>query len=264
MTRNENTDKRTDELSGVRKQELLAQIRRLRSGRKRPKRSITQHAAGTPYRTPARKEPAPKSQTEAISWLEAPSPGAIEETLAALPKGENKVVSKAVNRAMTRYDHDSLYNLAMGLPSRVRSFVKRVWKKEDKFGERWDQIAYEMAPAAAKILDQRLDLVLFFGLVVDQYGMPPDDQMVRMTAARSECDALLTLYCHYFTIGMSAHIASTCYGLKSPNSNKVLGGLIDVIDFGRNEPSRRKRRLDEARAEIDKSGWKLPTREHLK
>jgi len=256
MTGNE----KTEELSELRKQELLSQMRRPGLWRKPPKKPISRYAAGIPYRNAGSKESGPQVKVEVIPWLGAPSASDIGEMIDALPRAS----SKAISRVMSKYDHDSLYSLAMGLPSRVRSFVKRVWKREDKFGERWDEIAYGAAEAASKILEQRLDLVLLFGLIVDQHGMPSDERLFKMTRARSECDALLTLYCHYFIVGTSAKIASICLDLKSPNSDQILGGLIDVIDFGRNEPVRRKRRLEAAVEAINKNGWKLPTREHLK
>ncbi len=73
-------------------------------------------------------------------------------------------VQKQVKKLLSQYSTDKIYDICLGLAPRIRSFVKRIWKREDKNGEDWPTIASEMAETAHKILMHRIDIVLFFGV----------------------------------------------------------------------------------------------------
>jgi hypothetical protein len=111
-----------------------------------------------------------------------------------------------------------------------------------------------------------MDVVMFFRFACEQEGaVPSEERLSRMTAAKDETDALLTVYAYTFLIGTSGRLAKLAYTfLDQSNPEFFLGGLVDIIEYGRMEPSRRKQRLDAALSEIKRNGWELPEREHKK
>jgi len=172
---------------------------------------------------------------------------------------------KRILKRIKGFSFEKLYSIALGLPSRIRKYVKDIWKREDKRGHGWEKIAPEMSAVASKILNQRLELVIFTSIaLVEEPDAKTDGRLGRMTVAKDECDALLSLYSHYFTIGTSAKLAASCMKFTGENSGFYLGGLADVVDYGLLTPG--ERRLLKAAAEkaIKSRGWKLPERMYQK
>ena len=147
------------------------------------------------------------------------------------------------------------------MPSRVRRLVKQIWKRQDKWGESWEKIASEMAGPANKILEQRLELVMFtcMTIVRENVDVQTSDKLARMSEAKGECDALLAYYAYLFTIGISANLAHKCRFYAGDEF--VLGGLADIVDFGVNTPGDRRRQEQAVKQLFKKRGWKLPDRE---
>ena len=180
-------------------------------------------------------------------------------------KGLNSEQQKRALKKLRAFSFEKLYSIALGLPSRVRRFVKHVWKREDKRGESWPKIATEMSVEAAKILDQRLDLVAFtsYALIREEDTIE-DGRVDRMTAAKTECDALMCLYSHYLVVGVSAQLAVKCTKFSGEEAAFFLGGLADVVDYGRITSGERRNMQLAAEKIIKKEGWKLPERDHQK
>ena len=173
---------------------------------------------------------------------------------------------KRINKLLKGQSTEKLFSLCLGLPSRVRSFMRRYWKRQDKWGESAEHVASDMAEAAAKILIQRMDVVMFFQFACEQEGVTPDaGRMTRMSAAKEECDALLTVFAYTFLMGTSARLAKLAYTFLDQQSPEFfLGGLIDIIEYGRMDPPRRRQRIESALITIKQNGWELPERKHTK
>lgn len=169
---------------------------------------------------------------------------------------------KRIEKLLKSYTLESIFSITMGLPSRVRSFVKKVWKRQDRWGEDWEKIGSEMAESAAKIMNQRIDVVTLFTTAREREGKQLDtDQMEKMTAAKEECDALLTIYSHLFLVGSTVRVSRLSVMFSGPDIEFFIGGLLDVINYGRMNHTTRRQRKADAHALIQKNGWKLPTRE---
>lgn len=213
---------------------------------------ILLHGRGKTIRT----NPLPTSEPPASNPADAKLLGeADSEILASLPP---KVQRKVLKR-IQGFTFNKMYSLALGLPGRARKFVEQCWKREEKWGESPDKISCDLAATANKILEQRMELVLFTSLAVRREGIDDSEgQLTRMTEAKNYCDAILCLYARYFLIGMSARVAvqSTYYA----GDEAHLGGLIDVIDHGRLTPNVRKKRQHQAESLMKTNGWEFPKR----
>lgn len=180
---------------------------------------------------------------------------------AELPKRTQKQVLKRLKGV----SFNRMYGDCLGLPTRVRRFIKKIWKREDKWGGPWQKIASELAPGANKILTTRMELVMYTSFALEKEDIDvQDDRVRRMTEAKCECDALLCYYAHYFTIGVSTKLAVNATYYAGKNADFFLGGLADVLDYGRIDASERRWRRHTALKAIEKQGWKLPEREHRK
>jgi hypothetical protein len=151
----------------------------------------------------------------------------------------------------------------VGLPPRVRRYVKHVWKRSDKRKQPWEKIADELAPEAAKILKHRLDVVTYTGATVaaESIEFPDDVRLQRMTRAKLECDALLIIYAHYFTIGLSARLSYDYLTFaRLDNAQFFIGGMTSIIDYGQMTPSERRSIQAAAMRTMERHCWKLPVR----
>lgn len=172
---------------------------------------------------------------------------------------------KRILKRIKGFTFAKLYSVALGLPSRIRKYVRDIWKREDRHGQEWSKIAPEMALMAAKILNQRLELVIFTSIaLVEEPDAMKDGRLNRMTCAKTECDALLSLYSHYFTIGSSAKLAADCTSFTGDDSAFYLGGLADVVDYGLLTPGDRRVLQSAATKTIKTNGWKMPERDYQK
>jgi len=185
----------------------------------------------------------------------------LRKTFLSLSPRSQKMALKSLREKAQSLDR--LYSICLGLPRRIRSFVQKIWKREDKWGESWDKIATEMAPEAAKILTQRVDVSVYTGIAIANTSVDRGDpKLLRMVLAKSECDALLCLYAHYFTIGMTAPIGAHCSAVG--RDDPTVAGVVDVADYGAIEPARRRTRQLAASREAESHGWKLPERRYKK
>jgi len=172
---------------------------------------------------------------------------------------------KRIEKLLKAYSVESIFSITMGLPSRVRSFVKKVWKRQDRWEEDWEKIGSEMSEGASKILNQRIDVVTLFTVACEREGKSLDtERMEKMTDAKEECDALLTIYSHLFLVGASVRVSRLSVTFAGPDADFFLGGLLDVINYGQMDHATRRKRKADAHALIKRRGWPLPTREHKK
>lgn len=214
----------------------------------------------TAKRAPYRKSP---SGSGRISKEMEGDPLTESDEFQALDPSHQKQVRKLLNGMSV----DKLYNICLGLPSRVRSFVKKCWKRQEKWEEPWEKVAHEMAPQASKILNQRMDIVTLFGFVARREGLAiseADEKVLRMSEAMAETDALLILYSFMFTIGVTSAIGRQAHNYLMRDAEEreyLLGGIIDVIDFGAIDPARRKQRQASSMSLLREHGWKLPERD---
>lgn len=177
------------------------------------------------------------------------------------PPSERLKVSND-QRACGGYSFGSIYDLMVGIPPRVRRYVKHVWKRSEKRKQPWERIADELAPEAAKILKHRLDVVTYTGATVAAESIDvPDVRLQRMTRAKLECDALLIIYAHYFTIGLSSRLYYdylTFAGLD--NAQFFVGGIAAIVDYGQMTSSERRSIQAAAMKTMEHHCWKLPVR----
>ena len=170
---------------------------------------------------------------------------------------------KKVKKDLDGWSRSGIYSLGLGLPSRIRRYVKKVWKLQDKRNADWGRVADEMAPTAAKILDNRIEVVAITGIVVSREGRFSDERLMKLAEALSEADALLTIYSHFFLPGITAHLAQQCSLLaQGGKRGYILGGVVDVVDFGRYVSVGRRRRRVEAENDMNTNGWKMPRRDY--
>ena len=170
---------------------------------------------------------------------------------------------KKVNKLLDKKNLSSLYSRALGLPSRVRRYVKKVWKLQDKSDADWEQVSDEMAAIASKILQHRVEIITYSGIAMSREGKLPEDKIIKLSSAMAEADAIITIFSHLFLPGMSARLASSCIALAEGGKNGyILGGVVDVVDYGRYSSSERHQRRTEAKADMKTNGWKMPKRDY--
>jgi hypothetical protein len=168
---------------------------------------------------------------------------------------------RIIEKVLKDNPFNELYNLALGLPSRIRSYIKKVRKRQRRCAE-WDNISDEVAPIAAKILDHKVDIISFVGLAaIKSDGHANEARVNRMVTAMRESDALLTLYSSYFLCGITAELTRRCCLLVACSKGiHIIGGLADVINFGFYTSQKRSSRRLKAQNDIKEYGWKLPTK----
>jgi len=192
-----------------------------------------------------------------IDSTDAPSAKSLKGAFEALPPKAQKA---ALNHLRSKTQNfEALYATMLGLPSRIRSFVKKIWKRQDKWGDSWEKVASEMAAGAAKILSQRIDVTVYTPFAVTSGEVDRDDpRLERMATAQAECDALLCLFAHYFIIGVTGHIAMHCmsYRIDDP----ATAGVVDVADYGSFDASARRHRQLKVLEAAKKYGWEIPER----
>ena len=204
----------------------------------------------------ARIEPIVNSQHKATEPIEFDDDG---EIVGELPP----TMRKRVNKLLDKKNLSSLYSRALGLPSRARRYVKKVWKLQDKSDADWERVSDEMAAISAKILQHRVEIITYTGIAMSREGKLPDDKIIKVSSAMAEADAIITIYSHLFLPGMSARLASSCIALAEGGKNGyVLGGVVDVVDYGRYSPPERHQRRAEAEADMKTNGWKMPKRDY--
>ena len=155
-----------------------------------------------------------------------------------------------------------LYNLSLGLPSRIRRCIKKAWKLEDR-GAAWLQISEEIAPIAAKILNHRIEIVAFASIAVFRdRDSATTERVQRVSLAVAESDALLTIYSSYFICGVSAQLTGQCCAIADGGKRAfVIGGVADVVNFGLHTSQKRQTRRLRAQKDVKDYRWKLPKRD---
>lgn len=170
---------------------------------------------------------------------------------------------KMVNKLLDTKSLSSLYSRALGLPSRARRYVKKVWKLQDKWGADWKKVSEEMSPIASKILQHRVEIITYSGLAMSREGKLPDDKIIKLSGAMAEADAIITIFSHFFLPGMSARLASQCIALADGGKKGyVLGGVVDVVDYSIFGTAERRKRQSVAEADMKTNGWKMPKRDY--
>jgi hypothetical protein len=174
------------------------------------------------------------------------------------------VLRVAVGRRVYDRNIDQLFSVVMGLPGRVRQYMRRVNKLRAQ-GLCGDQLAEDLAPLAQKILTDRLEVAVLVParIVYDEKGGAKNrlskDQLTKMSSAALECDALLTLLAPHFLPGVTCRLAITA---KAVTTNPVLrghmSGLADVLDYGAYTKSQRASRRHDVRVLMKQEGWELP------
>jgi len=168
-----------------------------------------------------------------------------------------------VNKALQGKTVKGLYSLALGLPSRARRYVKKIWKLQERGNFDWCVISDEMAPIAVKILRDRVDIVTYMGIAFSREGNPEVEKLEKLSSAVAEADTLLSIYSHFFLPGVSAKLTTQCVKLADEGKKGyVLGGVVDVVDYGRFDPAQRRKRRAKAEDDMKTNGWKKPRREH--
>ena len=191
----------------------------------------------------------------------APRASPVEEPAAGWGEIEKLApeIQRRVQNLMDRKTFSKLYSTAMGLPSRIRRLVKKVWKLEDN-GKNWVDIADAVSAEASKILCHRMDVVMFAG-VAFRRDTPDESKITKMVGAITEADALMMVYAHYLIAGASAKLSAHCVLLlRDEKMSHLIGGLADVLDFGSISQQRRAQRRRDAIADAEAVGWKLPER----
>lgn len=174
------------------------------------------------------------------------------------------VLRVAVGRRVSDRTIDQLFSVVLGLPGRVRQYLRRVNKLRAQ-GLCGDQLAEELAPLAQKILTDRLEVAVLVParIIYDEKGgiknRLSEDQLIKMSSAALECDALLTLLAPHFLPGVTCRLAITA---KAVTTNPVLrghmSGLADVLDYGAYTKSQRASRRHDVRVLMKQQGWELP------
>jgi len=176
----------------------------------------------------------------------------------------NKISSeyrRDIEKLINDRPFNGLYNIALGLPSRVRSYIKKIWKRQNRESN-WDDIMDDMASIAAKILDHRIDVVAFVGPAsIKAKDLASENRIKNITSSIEETDALLTIYSSYFLCGITVDLSGKCCALADGGNRAfIVGGLVDIINFGLYTSHKRHIRKINAHKIIKDNGWKLPKR----
>lgn len=175
-------------------------------------------------------------------------------------------VRKQITKVLEGKSLTDLYSKALGLPSRVRRYVKKVWKLQDKNGADWGEIADELAPMANKILDHRVEVITYTGIAMSRESKKlEDDKLMKLSMAIAEADCLLTIYSHFFLPGVTATLTGQCVKIADGGkSGYILGGVVDVVDYGKLDSADRRKRRHEAEEDMRTSGWNMPRRDYAR
>jgi len=144
----------------------------------------------------------------------------------------------------------------------VRRFMRKVRKLEAN-NKSWSDISAKMSTVAEKILNDRVDVVVRMPLLLKRANgrgdpLPDAERLDRISDRIDEFDALITLVAPYFLCGTSARIGLMCASLRRTTNNYGLGGLINVVDYGVEDPKQRTARQNDARRLLKKYNWELP------
>lgn len=183
---------------------------------------------------------------------------------------DDEETKRAVAKKVESRTFDQLYSVVMGLPGRVRQYMRRVRKLQAQ-GLTDAKLADELSALAKKILDDRLDVVMMVPARLNHDKKTgsdkevPEETFVKMTNAAAECDALLTLTAYYFLPGISASHALIGLRLSEhPILRTQVSGIADVIDYALFSKAQRASRQKGAREVLKDHGWDLPEPEESK
>lgn len=191
-----------------------------------------------------------------------------DSTSESQPDGDAEIADTMTRLAVTRKVEDSsidqLYSVVMGLPGRVRQYMRRVRKLRSQ-GLDGDKLAEELSPIANKILTDRLEAAVlvparlaYDGKSGDKFNLS-DDRLVKMTNAAMECDALLTLLAPHFLPGITCRLAISARAITlSPTLRGHISGLADVLDYGAYTKAQRGFRRQSVVEFMKREGWELP------
>lgn len=180
------------------------------------------------------------------------------------PRIEIPDMGGALKKRIESQTIQQLFGIVVGLPDRVRQFIRRVRKLESK-GTTGESLAEETAPLAKKILDDRIEVAVIVParMVYDsEHGRKEgltDEQMLRMTDAVRECDALLTLTAYYFLPGVSLEISMLVQKMaEHPIMRSQVAGVYSVVNYGAFSKARRSSRQGISRELLKQEGWAPP------
>lgn len=168
---------------------------------------------------------------------------------------------KALLKKIESRTQTQLYSVTMGLPSRVRHYVRRFRKMQSQ-GIQDMKVAEELSPLAKKILDDRLDVAMMVPARIHydktkghQLDLT-DEQLSKMTFAAAECDALLTIAAYYFLPGITvAHSATASELQRHPVLRTQVSGIMDVVEYGLLSKAQRSSRQAVAKDLLRNGGW---------
>jgi len=172
-------------------------------------------------------------------------------------------IRKQVEKALKGKSISNLYSMGLGLPSRVRRYVKKVWKLQDREGRSWEDISNEMTSIAGKILDNRIEVITYAGIAATREGTMDPAKALKLAKSLAEADALLTIFSHLFLPGVSAALTGRCVTLAEGGTRgNILGGVVDIVDFANFDSSARRKRRSDAERGMKSNNWKLPRRDY--